>query len=806
MPPVVPATPSAPQTMRLIDPDGITRDVSLDAAPALLQDTRWRVPTAEDTASRLSEQAKEETYGGVGGAIKAGLAAGARGATLGLSDVGARLLGGDDTAIDLEGLREAHPYVSGASEFAGALAPALISGGAALPAGAAARVGGAVARAGEGALGRIGGAALGGAAEGALFGAGQGVSELALSQDPLTVERIGSALGSNMLYGAGVGVVAGAATKGLELGLRQAKRSIDSALERRAVKAATPEEAIRTGDLQGIDKRILDTAERSEIERISAERAPEREALTSELDAWRRANRDADDIRAITKSAAKTLGDRNLSEASGAFDRANFELRKALDDKVGFAEDPTTSIKAVRKQGQALGDILTSARAVEQTWRDAVDTAPQRFRAALEEISSKPTLAERTKMARKLGLSDYTGPFTPAGLDNATERAIKEFSTYHYAGAVKNGLKEPSIVGRIRDIEGMLETNQRLQTQLEALAKPPTSELLIKIGEAREVLAAPKTPSLGGALVSAAAPFAGPVAAAAAAGTKVMGSFKKVAAAAAARAGKAASSILGTAEKAAGKAAPYAPVLATKTLASVRYAADDDGGKKRAPAGATLPDLFDARAGEVRSQVAVAPDGSYQMRPEARAKMASRFDGIRPADPVLADQLEELGARRLEYLATIMPRLPDYGAMPGATQPKLSDLAMRSWARSAAALEDPHGVFARAVDGHVTFEDAAAIQHVYPELLGHYLSQVGQGVSERKKPLRFAQRLALSILSGEPHDPALTPQVLSILQGSFANDEGRAATQAPMPMPAFGSVKKSAPEPTPSQRRAQGHA
>ena len=938
--------PPVPQTMRLIDPDGITRDVSLDAAPGLLQDPRWRVPTDEDAASRLSEQAREQSYGGVGGGIKAGVAAFARGASLGGTDVVARALGGDDAAIELEGLREAHPYVSGGAEFLGALAPAIASGGATapesaamgaaegvgalarassvLPAAAAARAGGAVARASEGVLGRIGGAALGGAAEGALYGAGQGVSEVALSGNPLDVEHVASAIGSNTLYGAGLGAGLGGLGKAAELGLARAKGTIDAALEKRALsKAKTPIEAIETGDLQTIDKKILDTAEKTELERLHAEQAPQRKALTDELDTWRRSNRDEHDLREIAKASI----DPDLREAGGAFDRANLKLRSALDDRVGFAEDPARSMKVVRAQGQALEEMKAAALEQQRMWQEELAAAPAQIRSALDEVaalgaapgvepefvvgntpmklttetksvikggpkkttvtvtrtlsdgeevpvataefthrktelypehitvedqfrrqgiatrvydaaeaatgkriipSETPTpldkafqgqykskeppapltgealLKARKRLAERLGLGSEIGPFTEAGREAAAERVLKERMGYHWhgdGGAVKGGLREPSIVKRLSKIDEMIAANQKLQGQLAALTEPPTSDLLTKIADARAVIEGPKAaPSGLETAVSAVAPFAGPFGAAAAAGGRVIGSFRKLAAAAGERVARAASKFLGGAQKTAAVATPLAPILATKVLAAVRYA-DDDG--KRTPAGGkTLPDLYEARASEVRSQVQIAPDGSHQMRPEARAKMAAKFDGIRPSDPVLADQLEELSARRLEYLASIMPRLPDYAAMPGVAQPRISDMAMRSWARSAAALEDPHGVLERATSGHVTLEDAAAIRNVYPELLHDFLGQVG--ARERKGPLPFKQRLALSILSGEPHDPALTPHVLAVLQGSFTNDAGVPATQAPQAMPAFGSVKRSIPDPTPSQRRAQG--
>jgi hypothetical protein len=973
-----------PATIRLVDNDGTIRDVPTEVAANAIE-SGWRVPTEQEQLGRVTAQVREEEYGGVGGAVKAGLAGAARGVTLGGSDVLARVIGGEDAAIALQGLREENPVTSTLTEIGGSIAPALITGGVATPAGAVSRLGANIARAGEGAsaAARVGLAAKAGIVEGGLAGIGTGVSELALSGDPLTVERVASTLGSNALFGAGVGAAAGGVFKSAELGLRRAKGVVDGALEKRAAsKAKTPIERIETGDLQHVNKQVLDAAEKSEIDRLNAELAPQRKALTDELDVWRRSNRDEHEIRTISKAS----NDRDMSEASGAFDRANFALRARLDDKIGFSEDPLASSKAVRVQAQALEEMQRAARAQEQLWRQELADAPARIRAGLEEVSalgavddvvpsrvevrrvgtlSRPSLEAMTpngpvplargdevkgwvkdqlppgwrsdglethrdfsleralpsaqgdvaenalyivrpsdvakrgimgnelnptnlsslrgpsrgdlppldlkmtpdgrlwiedgnhrlhvaasknesvvakirpvggdwkpqtgarditsrlqaevsksrsggaallkarkKLADRLDLYDEIGPFTDAGLDAATERVLKKRMDLRWGGAYKGGLKEPSAVGILPKIENMIAANRRLQAQLDELAKPKTSDLLTKIAEARAVIDAPKAPpGVGQELLGAAATLAGPLGAAAAAGGRTIGGLRRLAGALATRTGKAASAFLGGAGKGVEKLGPYAPVLATRTLAAVRYG-DDDSKQKAQPK--SLADLFEVRSREVKDQIQIAPDGSYQMRPDARAKMAAKFDGLGVADPVLADQLEESAARRIEYLAAIMPRRPDYAAMVGQRGGRISDLAMRSWARSAAALEDPQGVFERAGHGFVTIDDAAAIRAVYPELLAGFTAQVGELIAQRERPLPYKQALALSILTGEAMDPALDPKVLGVLQGSFVNDDGDPATQAPTASPSFGSVKRSVPEPTPAQQRSQG--
>jgi hypothetical protein len=78
--------------------------------------------------------------------------------------------------------------------------------------------------------------------------------------------------------------------------------------------------------------------------------------------------------------------------------------------------------------------------------------------------------------------------------------------------------------------------------------------------------------------------------------------------------------------------------------------------------------------------------------------------------------------------------------------------------------------------------------------------QIIEKLPALRAQLPYSRRLALSIFSGVPVDPAMDPQVLAILQGSFSAEQGtEGGTQAPRAQPAFGSVTK--PEPTPAQQR-----
>lgn len=254
------------------DKDGALGTVKASEFAAAHADGYEVVPHAEYRKAELDEK-----YGGVGGTLAAGGEGIARGLTIGLSDPlaikGTELFAGKEASekvrTHLAEEKEAHPYVAGAGEIAGAVAPALLSGGAAAPlegaelargavgagealagageaAGAVAKGAGVTDRMGsllravgapargvnaagegaeslasralevvmgtpgaDGAVARItrmaAKAGVRGAAEGALFGAGQEISEDALGDHELNAEKLVAAIGHGALYGGMLG-------------------------------------------------------------------------------------------------------------------------------------------------------------------------------------------------------------------------------------------------------------------------------------------------------------------------------------------------------------------------------------------------------------------------------------------------------------------------------------------------------------------------------------------------------------------------------------------------------------------------
>lgn len=583
--------------------------------------------------------------------------------------------------------------------------------------------------------------------EAGLLGLGRLGRGAAVADDALTAERATSALSSRALF-AGKGAAAEAGT--LEHGLAGASAAIDEA---RASGAVAPE-------LATLDAKGLRGAHAAELDAIEAARVPQRAALADELAAFRAQTRD-DKLFLVTKGIREdgigALGKRTL--------KADRQLDNLLDNPIRMAQKPEQALAALQLQDAALEGILAKS---------------DKLRAAFA--------------------ADTTGA-RAATLDK---------------------------------IPAALEQNRALQRRIAELAAEPASERLAAIRDAQAALGVPKPPvppasiaeqalsgTAFGAITGAvhAIPVLGQIPGLAhligAKGAKlatglVFGTLGETTAELAARGSQAAEAFLGRAAT-----TPTAAVLATKTLGKLAFAPSSSAANEDAPAPAAAPtrklelaSLYRQRADEVRSQTMYDASGKVVMRPEQRQAMAQQLDAIRAYSPMLADRMESVAVRRIEFLSSLLPRRPDFaGVTTGPDRWRPSDFEMRTWARYAAAVEDPHGVFERLAHGAVTPEDVHAMNAVYPELMADFTHQVIGALPELRKALPYHRQIALSLFTGVPVDPALDPQVLALLQAQFTEEPGSAGgTQAPAAMPQFGSIRKSTDTPTPAQRRAQGAA
>lgn len=712
----------------LKSPEGDTVEVPDDEV-AYHTRRGFTVESAEEGATRVAEKAREEYYTSPAAKATTALAGFGRTVTGGITDM---LASADPTlGEDFAALREYNPGTSLASELAGAVSGVGVAG-------AASRAGAAVGRAAEGAsvLTKLGRAAGGAAVEGAILGAGSGVSALALSKDPVTIDRMVSTIGSHALFGGAVGGVVGAATKGVGLGLERAKGALDDAARASSV----------SDDLAKLDMKGLRAAEKTELEAIEAARVPQRKELADEITALRRDIKEQKHFLTTKDVKLPTVeGKLAPAELGRKAAKAQKQLDNILDNPKGLASNPEKALDALQRQEDAMSRLLDRADELRTVFR--ADKTGERL-AALETI----------------------GP--------------------------------------------ALERNRALQEKIAAIKAPATSDRLASITNAKDVLAAGGGKKsmvedmLGGSIMGHVAgavsglPIVGPMIGAKVARLATDAVFGKMGNAAAALQQRGAKAI-GTLLEVGAKVARPAPVLASKVLSEVRYGAStsEPAKKSKAPS-AKLASSYEARTGEIKGMMQYDPTGAVVMRQAAREKIAAQLAGVRAVDPILADRMETGFARRCEYLASLIPRAPDVAALRvGPQSPwRASDMEMRTWARIAHAVEDPMGVVERLAGGAITPEEAKAFREVYPEMFRDIQQQIWAQLPLLQKTLPYQKRLALSIFSGMPVDPALDPSILRVLQAQYSQEPGTAGgTQAPTPEPQFGSVK--AGEPTAAQAR-----
>lgn len=734
------------------DPDGRSYAVPEDQIE-IAHAKGWKPETAEQGSARAAAAGVAERTSGVAPTLEALKLGVARTVSGGLTDV----LSDNNERRHARELREHHGIATGAGEVLGAFTGV---GAAGLASKAGAAVTGAAK--GAGAVARIGAAVAGGGLEGGIQGFGSGVSELALSDDPVTWERAASVISSHTLFGAGAGGAAGGLFGAAEVGLGKAKAALDDVARAHAARANLPEDLAamaRSPDAakqlrlaRGVEEESIAASHKAETEGLEAGRVTERQSIADEIGAHR----------AATKESKIWLA------TEGAEARAVRETRKIS---------------------------LDADKLLDKTLRNpkALATEPKRALAALQQE------------------------------EHALEQLAQHGETLRPSfGADTSGAREAALDA----IPGALERNRALQQRITDVATPlpkvpKTSPRLEAIDAARDALSTPAAKSLpeqmlgssvfGGVTgLVAALPIPGSSFVAPWLGAKaskfiterVFGGLTKGMGAQAERASKA----IGAFVNVAGKASRSAPVVASKVLANVAFAPSRDKPKRGEEPKATakdLPRLYAKRSEEIRSQMTADPvTGKSVMRPEARAELGRRLDPVRVISPIGADRIETAQARKLEYIDSQRPRKPDLAGMqvgPDKWQP--SDMEMRRWARVVAAAEDPHGIVERLADGSITPEDAETMKAVYPELHADISRQIVEKLPQLRSTLPYQRRLALSIFSGVPVDPAMDPRVLAELQATFADEPGsEGGTQAPKPQPQFGSVK--AEKPTPAQERA----
>lgn len=181
----------------------------------------------------------------------------------------------------------------------------------------------------------------------------------------------------------------------------------------------------------------------------------------------------------------------------------------------------------------------------------------------------------------------------------------------------------------------------------------------------------------------------------------------------------------------------------------------------------------------------------------ARRAIHDKLAGVRGLDPMLADQAEELAFNKLQFLHSKLPLDPGVGALVGRRpgwQP--SDAEISKWSRYVDTAEHPEHVIEDLQHGTVTLEQVETLRTLYPATYQAIRTDITARAAELRTELSWDQRLTLSTLFHAPTDGILRPEAVAKMQNTFVD------AQAEKDAPKAGPSPMHAPEPTKAQSLA----
>lgn len=522
--PDAPAPAPAPRALTIRSREGTLTTTSDPAVISDLLRRGGKVEGAQEGASRVAEEEKTARYEGAAQTARTIVEGIGRGATFGATDVAARLLGNEYDVADRSGRRKANPLAAGISEGAGALAPALLSGGTGV-AGAAARltpagrVSAGAARLAEG--GGIARAAAGGALEGAAQSAGSYVSDVALGDRDLTAEGVVGSLGRGALAGGGIAGGLAVTGKGLMAAKRLFPESAGAAGREAAEKSSREvSEALdrALGDAQNAENQLAQRAlnartAREAADPLAAERAAAARRTADTADALGRAQLDelvpSAVPRALDPVAARiSAAARRTSDTFDALGRAQLDelapatpIPRGRDPRISTAssvDDLEAQLAATRDELAAAGGAgglrarATAAAPAPPGPQPLAGTARRKIAGELQDQRPADVFNAPSRRGRSIPDSELES-LSPSDLLAVARGEIK-------AGAPKAGGRKAAteVAASADDLESQLAATLASMRGGGTLADAaaPAASTATKAGR-RASARAPKAPSAG---------------------------------------------------------------------------------------------------------------------------------------------------------------------------------------------------------------------------------------------------------------------------------------------------------------------
>lgn len=808
----------APNTVPVRAPDGSLYEVPNGELSQLPEGAT--IASQEDVA-----QAKADAeYGGLKGqAIAAGLGT-ARGLTLGASDYAATKVGDlfgkrKEAAEALKGYEEANPYTSKGFEIAGAVAPALLSGGVGAEAEGAsllargARAAGTIPKALYGAgrvaedvaagvvgteakslLGRTAQKAIqhaaGAAVEGAGFGAGQELSDAAINNHELTAEKFWAGAGKGALLGGALGgglgaagELAGTAVKGLGSSLtsKMEGSSLSEWLEKKAnestwralggqKKLTRDAENWAEGGFAGVAARIRKEAPELVGEKISRSNAEEVASKWKERD-----NKGLEEL--FTKADEKGAELGVQPKAADVFAEA-----KAIASKLR-SDVPTPGAKLVADKI----DGFIDGYAEKYGFRGSVDDGL---------FNVKPG-----------NFSAPEVPYGPAGsiAANDTSRATMSFRELQQMRIMserefKGMFQDPTLkgyAGSFRDLNRTLE--KRLETSLDELSTQAGGKSIrdeykkLKLGwqtadfleKAAANLSAQSGGNLGVTLTQKLASAAG-----ASVGALTSGPIG-------AAVGGAAGLVGGRLAREHGELVMADVLSRLGKLAAVENAAFKVDQRitegvsgflrgARAEASTARPHGNEAEAyihqAQRISQIAGNPEAM-------QAHIERSIGDLGPQSPNITRALAAKAANDISFLASKAPKMNGNlsSLTPQFEKPRFSKTEAIVFGQTLKVVKDPLSVLDDMRHGTLNHAKVEALRATSPRIYEQIRNVAVEQSMGLKSKLPYAKKLQLGILFQAPTDETLTPEFIQAMQATTLTDTAPPATGPKPPQNQGGS-------------------
>lgn len=683
------------------------------------------------------KQHREDTFGTVGQEIITGAEGLARGASFGLSDMALTGLGISDPEA-MKARREVNPTIATTSEITGAVAPALLSGGtsagvsatklgvraakaastakkvlSATPAAQAAKLGLSIAGkgTGKGLAARAVAGGVSGAVEGGLYGTGQGISELAMSDKPLSAERIVSTLGSGALTGAAYGGAIGGVLPVLGTAYSKSKSLLAKGKDSGAIDTvwnkvigdSVPKTEAKLSKIKNSMESTMESAD-SLYGNMKVELLEKRALINAEHN--------------LIRNPASIEKVSLIDDALSNFDLAQKKYRDSLTTMFSKEEGFRNS-RIVNDLMKASDDELNRSLLVIKEFQDAGDDLLNTYNkvsSAAEGVRGVPgggALPDRLPTTIKSKLDELKGVEK-----KSAKWEIGDYSIF--AGALGLSVVDIPIVSDIPYLQELLllRTGYKFVNGIRMKSMYNTLKNT--------------TPEVTNTLLAAQA--------ATTTATKTDKGIKSFLQAS----GNAAKKV---------KVSPIPPALAIFNNASYT------SGREKSYSLKDTREAFKKRAKELE-QLGVNPD---VMGDNIKVSLG-------PVPPDISDAVLKVQQAKVKFLNSKLPKDPT-GTRLIEKEWKPSTLEMRKFSRYLRAVEEPLTLIDDMKQGRLSREAVEAMRTVYPEMFASIQAQILEGIPELKINMGYRARIQLSRLMDVPVDESMEPEFINLMQEDFKPDE-----------------------------------